>query len=185
MTAINHSFIPYKYDEVEPYFMQENNVIDMNISLVDAFMNAEVLLPQGEESEGYEGSSLVKAKVIHQFCDEDGNVMSNTNIQPELNTLMYELEFPDGEIRPYAANVIADNIWVQVDPEGLRYVIFELIIDHHIDSSVAITKENMYLSVNGRRTMQRTTTGVKLLVLCKDGSEQWFPLKDLKELNPV
>ena len=33
--------------------------------------------------------------------------------------------------------------------------------------------------------MRRTTVGVKLLVLCKDRSEQWFPLKDLKESNPV
>ena len=86
---------------------------------------------------------------------------------------------------PYAANVIADNIWAQVDPDGQRYVIFELIIDHHVDSSVAVTKKNMYLSVNDRRTIQRTTAGVKLLVLCKDGSEQWFPLKYLKESNPV
>ena len=36
--------------------------------------------------------------------------MGNANIRPELNTLMYDVEFPDGEIRPYAANVIADNI---------------------------------------------------------------------------
>ena len=35
--------------------MPENDVIDMNISLVDAFVNAKVSLPQGEESEGYEG----------------------------------------------------------------------------------------------------------------------------------
>ena len=42
--------------------MPDNDVkgIDMNISLVDAFVNAEVLLPQGEESEGYdERSNLV------------------------------------------------------------------------------------------------------------------------------
>ena len=98
---------------------------------------------------------------------------------------MYEVEFPDGEIRPYAANVIADNIWAQVDPEGQRYVIFESIIDHHVDNSVAVSKENMYISVNGQSTMRKTTAGVKLLVLCKDGSEQWFPLKYLKESNPI
>ena len=60
--------------------MPENDVIDMNISLLDAFVNGKVLLPQGEESEGYEGSSLVRAKVICHFCDEDGNVMGNANV---------------------------------------------------------------------------------------------------------
>ena len=36
--------------------------------------------------------------------------MENANIRPELNTMMYEVESPDGEIQPYADNVIADNI---------------------------------------------------------------------------
>ena len=33
--------------------------------------------------------------------------------------------------------------------------------------------------------MQQSTAGVKLLYLLKDRSEQWFPLKDLKESNPI
>ena len=46
---IDRPFVPYEDDEVEPWSMPENNVkgLDMNISLVDAFVNAEVLLPQG------------------------------------------------------------------------------------------------------------------------------------------
>ena len=98
---------------------------------------------------------------------------------------MYEAEFLDGEIRPYAANLIAKNIWLQVYPEGQHYIIFEFIIDCHVDSNVAISKENMYLVVNSCRTMQKSTVGVKLLVLCKDESKQWFPLKALRESNPV
>ena len=43
----------------------------------------------------------------------------------------------------------------------------------------------MYHFVNGQRTIQRSTAGVKLLCLLKDGSEQWFPLKDLKKSNPI
>ena len=99
--------------------------------------------------------------------------------------MMYEVEFPDGEVRPCAANMIAENIWSQVDTEGQWYVIFESIIDHYVDSTIAVLKDNMYLRVNSRQQMQKSTVGSKLLVLCKDGSEQWFPLKDLKESNPV
>ena len=75
MKATNRSFIPYKDDEVEP-----NDAIDMNISLVDVFVNSEVQLSQGEKSKGYGGRSLVQAKVIRHFCDEDGNVMGNATI---------------------------------------------------------------------------------------------------------
>ena len=122
------------------------------LCLVDALINAEVLLPQGEESEGFdEGSNLLKAKAIWNFADEDGNIIGNANVQPELNTMMYEVEFPDGEVRPYAANMIAKYIWSQVDTDGQRYIVFESIIDHHIDSTIAVSKANMYIRVNGRR----------------------------------
>ena len=47
MKAINRSFILYKDDEIEPHSMPGNDVIGMNISLVDAFVNAKNLLPQG------------------------------------------------------------------------------------------------------------------------------------------
>lgn len=56
---VNCSFIPYKDDIEEPQLVQENNVIDMHVSLVNASVNAKILLPQGEESEGYESSNLV------------------------------------------------------------------------------------------------------------------------------
>ena len=68
---------------------------------------------------------------------------------------MYEIEFPDGEIRPYAANVIADNIWAQVDPEGQRYVIFESIIDYHVDSSVTVSKTCISPLMVGRLCKER------------------------------
>ena len=38
---------------------------------------------------------------------------------------------------------------------------------------------------NGQRRLRKTTVGWKLLVLWKDGNEQWIPLKDLKESHPV
>ena len=37
------SFIPYKDDESEPHLIPENDVIDMNVSLVDAFVNADII----------------------------------------------------------------------------------------------------------------------------------------------
>ena len=70
--------------------------------------------------------------------------MGNANICLQFNTLLYKVEFPDGEIRLYAVNIIADNIWSQVNPERQHYAIFKLIVDHHVDSSITVPKENMY-----------------------------------------
>ena len=85
-----------------------------------------------------------------------------------LNTLMYDIDLPDGTIRPYAANVIADNIYAQVDSERIWTNIIDAIIDHCNDGH-AVSKNDQHL--------RKTTSGWKLLIAMKDGSEQWFPLK--------
>ena len=38
---------------------------------------------------------------------------------------------------------------------------------------------------NGRIYQRKTTAGWNLLIGMKDGSEQWYPLKDMKESYPV
>jgi hypothetical protein len=174
------TFVPYSDDDEDPRIIPENDISALNISLVDALINAEVSLHQGEES-----TEAVQAKVLRHLVDEHGNVIGNANVNPILNTIMYEVEFPDGEVRPYAANVIADNIYSQVDNDGRRSFIFDSIIDYTKDAKYAVKKADNYIIVNGRRSCRRTTAGWKLLILMKDGSEQWIPLKDMKESNPV
>lgn len=57
--------------------------------------------------------------------------MSSANVCLWLNLLMYKVEFPDGEIRPYATNVIADTTWslksIQKD-NTMLYTCWQLII---------------------------------------------------------
>ena len=35
-----------------------------------------------------------------------------------LNSLVYDVEFPDGAVKNYAANVIAENVLSQVESSG-------------------------------------------------------------------
>ena len=79
-SPVDQIFILYKDDVEASRLIPEKDIHILQIYLVDALMNAEVLLPQEEEFKGYEGSNLVKAKVIRLFCDEDGNIMRNVNI---------------------------------------------------------------------------------------------------------
>jgi hypothetical protein len=43
---------------------------------------------------------------------------------------MYDVGFADGVILEYAANVIAESLFAQVDPEGRRCVLMSEIVDH-------------------------------------------------------
>ena len=78
---VNRSIVPYRDDVEKLRLMAENNIHDISIYLVNELMNAEVLLRQNEEPEGFdEGHNFVKAKVIACFADEDGNIIGNANI---------------------------------------------------------------------------------------------------------
>ena len=52
-----------------------------------------------------------------------------------LDTHMYDVEYPYGNMSSLAANVIVENICVQADSEGERQVLFEEIIDHQNEVS--------------------------------------------------
>ena len=104
---------------------------------------------------------------------------------PFLNTIIYEVEFPDGQVKDYAANVIAENMLTQVDSDGFALTMMDGIINYERDDAVVIPKSDAYLVTRcGRKRHRRTTVGWKLLVKWSDGSESWVPLKDMKESHP-
>ena len=88
-------------------------------------MNAEVLLPQGEE--------LRLSKVIQRSVDSDGKVGGNYNDIPVLNNFLYDVQFPDGAIKTYLTNLIAENILMQVDADGYHHQLLDGIQDHSKD----------------------------------------------------
>lgn len=176
-------FVPYEDDEVEPLTMPESDPLDANGCPIseqpyfDRLIHAELTLPQGEE--------LQNARVVGRHKDSDGNVVGTFNENPILNTIVYDVEFPDGAVRQYAANIIAENMYSQVDSEGFQYELLDSIIDCAKDGNALEKGQEYVVTKRGRQRISHTTAGWKLLVLWKGGGEQWIPLKDLKESNPV
>ena len=108
--------------------------------------------------------------------DADGNPIGKANANPLLDTRLYKVEFPDRDVREYAANVIAD--------EGQHHLLLESLVDHYKDDT-AVPMDDGYIVSNGNRRRKLTTKGWSLCVKWKDGSTSWEALKDLKESNPV
>ena len=98
---------------------------------------------------------------------------------------MYDVRFPDGAIKQYAANIIAENLYTQVDHEGHRYLMLDAIVDHKKLPEAVSVKDQYFTTNTGRRKFRQTTIGWELCVLWKSGEEQWLPLKQLKESNPI
>jgi len=99
--------------------------------------------------------------------------------------MTYDVEFPNGEIKEYAANVIAENMYSQVDENGHAVQILDAIVDYRKDES-AIEKADMYIRTkSGQRRLRQTTTGWSLLILWKNGEEELMPLNKLKQALPL
>ena len=128
---------------------------------------------------------MVRGRVIKRARGEDGNPIGIRNTNPILDTREYEVELPDGSITEYAANVIAENLYSQVDSEGRQYVYLSEIIDHEKDATAITKDQGFYRTYNGNEVRRKTTKGWKLCVEWKDGTTTWVPLSELKASNPV
>eukprot|EP00956_Cyclotella_meneghiniana_P034439 scaffold104886_cov86-Cyclotella_meneghiniana.AAC.1 len=177
------TFTPYQDDVEASAAVPEADIIDSTgkpvnqQSTADLLINAEVLLPQGEKD--------MMAKVVRRVVDQNGKAIGTYNENPVLNTMVYECEFPDGAVKEYAANVIAENILKQVDSMGRQSHVMDGIVGHR-KTAQAITKENAFIvTKRGQKKLRQTTIGWDFEVQWKDGTSQWVPLKLLKESNPV
>ena len=181
----DNEFEPYEDDDEEPLNIPEfddrpidakSQAIDQQ-PLCDRLINAELLLPRDGEYK--------PAKVVRRTTTSDGRAVGTYNDAHLLNTMTYEVRFNDGEVKEYAANVIAENLLNQIDDEGFTILKIDCIVDHRTDSD-AVTKANMYTTNRqGVKRIRKTTIGWQLLVRWHDGSEHWVPLSILKECNPV
>ena len=143
--------------------------------ITDRWINAELSLPQGEE--------MQRAKVISRAKDGDGVIQGRYSENPFQNTLTYNVEFDDGAVREYKANVIAENLYAQVDKVG--HSMFDRIVDFRIDKDELPAGNTYVMTKSGNRRMRQSTDGWDFLVQWRDGSTQWIALKDLKQSNPV
>ena len=102
-----------------------------------------------------------------------------------MNTLVYDVEFPDGEVKEYSENVIAENLLSQVDDEGFTVTLFDSILEYNKDGSATEKKYLYSRTRSGTKRMRKTTCGRKFLILWKDGTKTWVVIKDMKESHPV
>ena len=122
--------------------------------------------------------------VTRRATGPDGKTGGKYDDNPFLNSMIYEVEFPDGQVKEYAANVIAENMLTQVDAEGYSTTMLKNIIDCKKEEN-AVSKEDKYVITNtGQRRLRKTTTGWKLFIQWSNDSETWIPLKDMKESHP-
>ena len=100
-----------------------NEAVDCNGKAInqtlpwDTLINAETALHHGDET--------VIGKVARRALGHDGTVTGRHDENPILNSIVCDVEFPDGQIKECAADVLSENLLSQVDSEGFSASLFD------------------------------------------------------------
>ena len=159
-----------------------------NYEEYDKFLSAEVVLP-------FKGNKLL-GKVIARKRDHTGAPIGTANASPLLDTRVYDVQLPDGNVEEFTANEIACNIYADMDEEGHEFRLMDGIVDHRrVDTDTDIAAHSkldistkgcdIKSSVRPDLPDNKSTKGWELLIQWKDGSSSWERLSDLKECMPV
>ena len=152
---------------------------DVESEAFDKFLGVYVELP------GDDGESKVLARVKNRKRDHDGGLIGRTDDNPILNTAVYNVETPDGRISEYSANVIAENLWNQVDEDGYDYNQLYEITGHRKNKDAIPIEDGYYETSSGAKRRVITTKGWDLQVKWESGETSYIALKDIKESNPI
>ena len=109
---------------------------------IDHYLNMELIMDVGTSGER-------RGRVIKRSRGLDGEPIGRAHTNPLFDTREYDIEFTDGAIERYTVNVIAENMFAQVDEEGNMYMILQEIVDHKRDNSAMPMAEGMYQTRTG------------------------------------
>ena len=95
------------------------------------------------------------------------------------------VRFPCFVLKKYAANLIAENVLSQVDPNGYNTNTMEAIMDHKRDGIAVPMADKFFKTKQGKLTQRHTTVGWLFLIKWKNGPKEWVHLKVSNNLSAI
>jgi hypothetical protein len=138
------------------------------------YLLAEILLPHDGDH--------VTARVQNRVKDKNGKPIGLCNANPLLDMRECKVEFPGGTVKALQANLIAENMFSQIDSKGRSYAILKEIVDHRTSGHALSKDDGFFIGKGGRQYPKMTTRGWEINVEWKDGPSSWLSMKDLKIL---
>ena len=101
-----------------------------------------------------QGPALVK--VISRKRHSDGSLIGSRHDQPQLDSRIYNVKFPDGHYEQYSANVLHESLSTNLDDQGYDKGHIKEICGYRFDNTLPQDKAYIY-SKNGNKTPVFTT----------------------------
>jgi hypothetical protein len=168
----------------DPTYYDDTNTLDPEYGdaevmpeIGENYLSAELMLPKD--------GVMVKGRVTARKRDQDGNPVGLANDNPILDTRSYIVNFDDGDQTEFPANMIAESLYSQCDPDGNQYVLLEEIANHQCLPTAIKLSDPKIVCADGKTYLNPSTVGWQLCRQWKDGSMSWENLADLKESHPI
>ena len=153
--------VPIVYDDDEEYFglpdapdlgdmINSENERTQSDSY-DKYIGAEIVLPNSADQ-----SLMAKVKRKLKSNDQNGTDYHN----PLREHSRYEVEFPDGTTDEVEANVVAESMVAECDPEKRQYRIFKEISDHRKDKNDLNVTDGSYVTRAGNPLIEENYEGL-------------------------
>ena len=137
--------------------------IEEGTNVYDEYLGAKLILDVGPDGAPRKGT------VVKRLRGEDRCPIRQGHYNPLLDTCKYEVEV-EGIPHEFTANMIAENLYSQVDSEGRRELIFKAIIDHKKDANAIDVANGSTTTRGGQTRPVITTKGWQLKVEWADGT---------------
>jgi hypothetical protein len=114
--------LDYNFYDDDHDLYPDHGDLEVTPEIGDTYLNTEISVPRG--------GTLMKGRVTSRKRDKDGNPVRLANANPILDTREYTFTFDNGDETVLNANLIAEAMYAQCDPNGNQYVLLDSIINH-------------------------------------------------------
>jgi hypothetical protein len=125
------------------------DVDDYTSEEMDEYLSAVVDMPRDGET--------LSGVVTRRKRGADNVPIGKRHSNPLLDTREYEVEFPDGSLDTYTANMIAENLYSQVDTQGRQYQVMDEITDHRTNGHAVSVDDAFITDKYGNKHRRKTT----------------------------
>lgn len=131
----------------------------------DKLLGAEVMVDFGIKG-------TKRATMKSRARDYEGNLIGQYNKNPNLDQREDVLEYEDGTYDRMFANIIAANLFFQLDADGNAHILMKDIVDHRRDESTIAKEDGFIVLTYGVKIPKKTTRGWELVcVEWRDGGK--------------
>jgi len=125
-------------------------------------------------------------RIVSRKRDPNGKLIGKKHEIPQLDSRVYNVEYPDGHFEQYSSNILTEALNEMINHDGYDKSFVKEICGYRRDDKIAVRKDRGFTeSHNGRSVPVITTKGWSVKIRWMDDAITWVPLNVMKNSQPL